>query len=198
MSATKTIIYVYSGANTSNTCCNTPYLDHQSWLKHLDISHQKAEKIYLCTKFNSLFEKLTNVSTHYPRCRGPKCIITLEFKCEFCSSSYDTKSGLGVHQHSKHPSAFEEKILSQSSQTRTHTPWSSEHLHILADKELAWDGKGHINIYLRTFFPERSKGQRKSPKYKTIIESLKTTFKPKIPSVNDSKDYYRDYYTLLL
>ena len=192
MSATKALIYVYSGPNTPNTCCNTPYLDHKSWLKHLGINHQKAEKKYLCTKCNSLFEKLANVSTHYPHCKGSECIISLAFKCEFCSKSYDTKIGLGVHQRSKHPSAFEEKILSQSSQTRTYSSWSSEHLHILADKELAWDGTGHINIYLGTFFPERTiesvKGQRKSQKYKTIIENLKTTLKVQIPPLNNSKD----------
>ena len=86
---------------------------------------------------------------------------------------FDTKIGLGLHARARHPNDFEET----KSHTRIKTHWSEEELKVLALSELNLSTGANINQQLQSLFPARTvesiKCQRKSVRYKNLIEDLR-------------------------
>ena len=69
---------------------------------------------YTCGKCEKKFELLTQVSSHFARCRGQKPAITsgrrFEFRCELCTLGYDSQSGLSQHMRARHPKEFHMRL----------------------------------------------------------------------------------------
>ena len=180
MATVASLDYFYSKPYQRHICCSLTFIDHQTWLRHRKVYHQSLPSSYVCSKCHTKYATISRVSVHYFSCRTPLGPQTqpLAEQCLHCGFSCSTAIGMGVHKRSKHPSEFDAEI--SSSLARSRAGWSVAELQLLARKESAWDGKGHINQYLSPLFPDRTtealKGQRKSSRYQKILQQIRQGF----------------------
>lgn len=115
-------IYLYSKPHQKNYCCGEEFIDHQGWKKHMNSRHRAISPRYSCSRCGREFSNINGASSHYVHCThfaqqesisGGTAETSLSntdlpFKCQWCESSYSTKTGLGVHSRRTHPNEFEE------------------------------------------------------------------------------------------
>ena len=169
--------YLYGKPPCNNICCKETFAEHLSWKKHYNVKHRQLELVYICSKCHKEFTSINSVSSHFPYCTGNSTLppTIYEFACAWCDFSCPTKTGLGVHSRSAHPTQFEESKIVK----RVKAHWTEEEIRMLACAEIELTpGTRFINQALLKRFPERSleaiKGMRnKNDRYKRILASIK-------------------------
>ncbi|GBN16315.1 Retrovirus-related Pol polyprotein from type-2 retrotransposable element R2DM [Araneus ventricosus] len=111
------------------------------------------------------------------------------FGCPHCSASFSTKTGLGVHKKRKHAAETNDEVRTDRMKVR----WTSEELSLMAFKEAELLDSGwtaEINSSLMLLFPNKSreaiKGQRKSKKYKDLLEGHRRNSAPQSSGLTPS------------
>ena len=81
---------------------------------HWKEAHGENVVDYTCGKCEKKFERPTQVSCHFARCRGQKPDSTsgrrFEFRCELCTLGYDFQSGLNQHMRARHSEEFHMRL----------------------------------------------------------------------------------------
>ncbi|KAF8784079.1 Retrovirus-related Pol polyprotein type-2 like protein, partial [Argiope bruennichi] len=105
------------------------------------------------------------------------CATDLPFQCPWCTRSFTSKIGLGVHKRSAHPTEFHDDAANTCQKKAR---WTDPDIHRLADAEARIVQKSYsskvtnINLTLHNLFPSRTlesiKSRRKNAAYKKLVE----------------------------
>ena len=145
---------------------------------HWKEAHGEHVVGYTCGKCKK-FERLTQVSCHYARCRGQTASTSgrFEFRCELCTSGYDSQRGLSQHMKARHSKEFHRRLEVEDNRKRKE--YEKAELVILAEAEvdLPPDTR-YINKALAALrVIERTSEQvcqmRKRARYKELVLELK-------------------------
>ena len=89
---------------------------------HWKEAHGENVVGYTCGKCEKKFERQTQVSCHFARCRGQKPASTsgrrFELRCELCTLGYDFLSGLRQHMRARHPEEFHMRLKVEDNRKR--------------------------------------------------------------------------------
>ena len=135
---------------------------------------------YTCGKCKKKFERLTQVSCHYARCRGQIASTSgrrFEIRCELCSSGYDSQRGLSQHMKAKHPEEFYRRLEVEDNRKRR--GYEDAELVILVEAEVELPpATRYINKALAALKvierkSEQIRQMRKQARYKELVQDFK-------------------------
>ena len=135
----KKIIYLYAKPPIINVCCGTEHLSLKDFRIHVKTYHNDSVLSIQCNKCDRKADTVFKISSHYSKCNlGANNVDihpVMNFPCEHCTRSFNTKTGLGVHMRRKHPQIVD----GQLNIIRKHNQWSQDELRVMAIREAEWE-----------------------------------------------------------
>lgn len=164
MAGDDSVMFYYYPGGSGQSCdrCNERFMDHRSWLRHVEMRHGNCRRVYLCERCGRQAPSILSASTHHVHClrkmpvRSPMrmrveptelvvgtplqiinedtLVVETRLLCPECGRSFDSKAGVSLHRKARHPMEYNWDVLALVSSRNV--LWTDGELHVMASEEL--------------------------------------------------------------
>lgn len=153
----------------SRSRINLMFLRPQKLNEHFSNHHLDKGISWCCRNCNKAFNKLQGWFCHHSKCKGLEAVntATKEFKCEVCTSSFDTKRGLSTHERLMHPNLRNTKRQATNMPLNTvridgrsrRAVWTQEEVELLKQLEIRFSNCRYLNKEIAKFITNKTNKQ---------------------------------------
>lgn len=132
--------------------------------RHIAREHPAVDVTWLCGPCQRRCATLRSWSCHVPHCKGRQEPEELPFKCENCSLSFGTKTGLSQHERHVHPEVRNDKRAAEANKPkgkggRRPSIWTDDDLLAIWEIERKNIGARDLNERIAEHFPGKTARQ---------------------------------------